>query len=281
MNGKRNRLAFTLMEMLISISILALLVVLISRLFVSAASATTAGNKRMDSDLEARLVFSRFAVDIAQMIKRTDVDYYVKSTVDPQAGNDRIAFFSQVPGYYPSTGSASPTSLVAYRINSDSNSKSFHKMERLGKGLLWTGDPSTATPLLFGLTAIFTNWPNATSDSATDSDYETVGPQIFRFEYYYQLKGGAVADNPGAQGMQDVVSITVCVATIDPKTKVLVSDSQIDSLVRKMNDFSPSMKPGDLLKQWRTALDQATGVPSAALSSIRLYQRTFSLLPKA
>src|SRR5690242_2357679 len=116
MNQYRNRFGFTLMEMLVSISILALLVVMISRLFVSAANATTAGNKQMDSDLEARLVFSRFAVDIAQMIKRTDVDYYVKSTVDPQTGNDRIAFFSQVPGYYPSAGSASPTSLVAYRI---------------------------------------------------------------------------------------------------------------------------------------------------------------------
>ena len=37
-------------------------------------------------------------------------------------GNDQIAFYSAVPGYYPPTGSQSPVSLVAYRVNSDSTS---------------------------------------------------------------------------------------------------------------------------------------------------------------
>src|SRR5207249_2617569 len=88
----------------------------------STASITTLGHKQMDADSQARQVLDRMAIDFAQMVKRSDVDYYVKSSATsplrsvPQAGNDQIAFYSGVPGYYPTTGSQSPVSLVAYRV---------------------------------------------------------------------------------------------------------------------------------------------------------------------
>jgi len=75
------------------------------------------------------------------MIKRADVDYFTKSPSLPLTGNDRIAFFSQVPGYGAS--SLSPISLVAYRINSK------NRLERMGKALAWNGDTTTVLPLVF------------------------------------------------------------------------------------------------------------------------------------
>ena len=54
------------------------------------------------------------AIDFAQMVKRSDVDYYLKylqprRCVDVlQPGNDQIAFYSNVPGYYPTGGFQSP-----------------------------------------------------------------------------------------------------------------------------------------------------------------------------
>ena len=114
------------------------------------------------------------AVDFAKMLKRTDVDYYIKQPIKynghgnghgfgkklqtGQQGSDQIAFFSQVSGYYPSTGSQSPLSLVAYRINEDSTSASYLKLERMGKGLLWNGvstsnqqpnNPNYTSPMVF------------------------------------------------------------------------------------------------------------------------------------
>ena len=66
------------------------------------------------------------------MVKRTDVDYYVKDRYPARLTNDQIAFYSAVPGYYPSTGAQSPLSLVAYRVNSNSTSiGSYNKLERL------------------------------------------------------------------------------------------------------------------------------------------------------
>ena len=106
------------------------------------------------------------AIDFAQMVKRTDVDYYVKACWDQQLNqNDQIAFYSAVPGYYPSSGAQSPVSLVAYRVNSNPTSSSYNKLERLGKGLVWNGVSTTDTPVVFLPLMISTTWPYATDQN--------------------------------------------------------------------------------------------------------------------
>src|SRR5438067_3424043 len=118
-NARRDSGAFTLVELLISVGVLALLILLVSQLMNSATAVARTGNKHIDTDTQARAVLDRMAVDFAQMLKRTDVDYYLKAPIgykNPNAhgkglhlqvgeqGNDQIAFFSQVAaGYYPST----------------------------------------------------------------------------------------------------------------------------------------------------------------------------------
>src|SRR5438270_2120330 len=146
---------FTLVELMVTMAILALLVLFVTSIVNSAATITTLGNKRMDADTQARQLLDRMAIDFAQMVKRDDVDFFAKGTVAPKsvggamAGNDQIAFYSAVPGYYPSAGSQSPVSLVAYRVNSNSTSSSYNKMERMGKGLVWNGVSTIDTPVVF------------------------------------------------------------------------------------------------------------------------------------
>ena len=63
-----------------------------------------------------------------------------------EQGSDQIAFYSQVPGYYPSATAAeqSPISLVAYRVNEGSNgSDRYGRLERMAKGLRWNGVDNT------------------------------------------------------------------------------------------------------------------------------------------
>jgi hypothetical protein len=265
--------------------VLVLLVLLFTQLFNSAATVTVLGYKKMDADSEARQVFDRMGFDFAQMLKRSprsDIDYYLKSSSgaasdcgvcgthdqDGWTGNDQTAFYSTVAGYYPTptaipTGTpigASPVSLISYRINSNSGSSSYNKMERMSKGLAWNGavpiapPNSSLTPLLFlpqtigGPQPAGGNWPSAVSSSATDSScnntacYEVIGPQVFRFEYYYALLTngtfpGTLSDVPwdttahiAVNGMRDVAAIVVDIAIIDPKSKVLVSDCQLAQL---------------------------------------------------
>ena len=76
--------------MLVSVAVLAILVVLVAKLFWSAANITGSTIKRINIESQSRPVLDRLAIDLAQMIKRADVDYFTKSPSLPLTGNDRI-----------------------------------------------------------------------------------------------------------------------------------------------------------------------------------------------
>jgi hypothetical protein len=274
---------FTLVEMLVSIGVLVLIVLLFSQLVNTAATTVRPANKHIDTDTEARTVFDRIAVDFAQMLKRPDVDYYVKGPVGiyhghgnghgwgrrrqtGQQGSDQIAFFSQVPGYYPSgfdSEDKSPISVVAYRIyEGSSTDPAYLKLQRLGKGLLWNGvsnppqppnNVNYTSPIVFLPLLINDRWPAATSGSTANVDYETIGPGVFRFEYYYLLKNGRLDDypwdrlarpnqqtlsSPERLGLTDVEAIVVAIAVIDPASRALIPPSTLDEIASDMTDFT-------------------------------------------
>ena len=305
--------AFTLAELAVSVGVLAVLVLLFTLLLNSTASITTLGHKQMDADSQARQLLDRMAIDFAQMVRRSDVDYYVKSSAPfplrrvTQPGNDQIAFYSNVPGYYPTTGSQSPVSLVAYRVNSDSTAAAYNKMERMGKGLVWNAVSTADTPVVFMPIPVASPiptpempsptpnplptpaWPQAGNMTA-DAAYDLVGPQVFRFEYYYLLKDGSLSDNPiitphtTLSGMQDVSAIVVDIALIDPKSKVLLTDAQVATFATPGNanflaKFTTGMTPGQLRNLWQNKVNGVTSLPRPALSGVRLYERFFYLPP--
>jgi len=302
--------AFTLAELLVTMGVLVLLVFLFTQLLTGAATIITLGHKRMDADSEARQVFDRMALDFAQMVKRNDVDYFAKNTIPPNSeggpmnGNDQIAFYSSAPGYYPATGSQSPVSLVAYRVNSDSTSSSYNKLERLGKGLVWNGVSTTDKPVVFMPLTIAATWPAAVSSSLADPDgsYEVIGPDVFRCEYYYLVRTGGSpflgyypcsSANCLVNGWGQVAAIVVDIALIDPKSKVLLTDANIATIIgntgsgNSLADFGgDSGAPGKLLNNWQKWLNNLItpsspffnpSLPKQAVSSVRVYERYFYL----
>jgi prepilin-type N-terminal cleavage/methylation domain-containing protein len=314
---RKREQAFTLAEMLVSIALLALVVLFVSRLVNSAATITTLGHKRMDTDSQARQLLDRMAVDFDQMVKRSDVSYWVKTQKNTEPGNDQIAFFSAVPGYYSQAGYNSNISLVAYRVNATSSSASYNKVERMGKGLALIGAYTGSMPILFlnsitntATTTIGQNaqgwgiWPAATvsgtppPSGTPDPDYELAGPQVFRFEYYYLLPSGALSAGPwtgiaswdmsqvsnptvaGTPAFKDISAIVVAIAAIDPKSKVLLNNTQITTLSGLLGSYVDGMVPGQLLSTWQTALNtdpQIAAMPRPAIQGIRLYERYFYL----
>jgi hypothetical protein len=295
----RGTAGFTLAELLVSMAVLVLLVFLATQLINSATAVAILGNKRMDADSEARQVLDRMATDFAQMVKRTDVDYYAKLANGQQFQNDQIAFYSAVPGYNPSSASAGPISLVTYRVNSNPASSSYNKMERLGKGLVWNGASTTDSPVVFLPLTISNTWPSAVSMTTADSNYEVIGPDVFRFEYYYLLTSGPLSDAPCANAnncttlnaWRDVAAIAVNLAVIDPRSKGLLTDQQIATLNTNpgpnhnnssfLVDWSSDKRlPGYLLNAWQNNLKimiAAQRLPRQAASGIRFYERFFYL----
>ena len=124
-------------------------------------------------------------------------------------------------------------SLVGYRINSSATTLG-NKMERLGAGLVWNGVSTSNmpnNPVLFW-TALN---PWSTAKYATNSTLDIVGPNVFRFEYYYLLKNGNLSATPWytastVSGMQDVAAIVADIAVVDPKSRGLLTNAQVTTL---------------------------------------------------
>jgi Tfp pilus assembly protein PilV len=149
---------FTLAEVLVSVFVLVLLTFMFAQLMTSTTGITRTHHKQFDTDTQARVVFDRMALDFAQMVKRTDVDYYVKQPIfnghfnghgcgqsrGSDLTSDQITFYSHVPAYNPdpstySSTKQSPLSLIAYRVNESNNAARSGRLERMSKGLLWNG----------------------------------------------------------------------------------------------------------------------------------------------
>lgn len=292
--------AFTLAEILVAISLLGILILFLSHLLNSAANSTSLSAKRMESEGQIRPLLDRMAMDFAQMPKRVDLDFYGKGTADGGAmtGNDRIAFFSMVPGDYPSTGSESPFSVIAYKVNSSlaaANAAVYTRLQRMARGLVMNGDSSSINdgPIVFAPMSISTLWTSVTSNATTDSKYEVAGPQVFRFEYYYLLSNGAFSTTPwdpslpghtSPGGMRDVVAVVAAMATLDSRSRVLLTNPQVATISGTLVDYAPGHGPGGLLTQWQNALNAPTNptvqaMPRSVISGIRLYERHLHLAP--
>jgi hypothetical protein len=78
--------------------------------------------------------------------------------------------------------------------------------------------------------------------------------------------------------MQDVAAIIVDVAAIDSKSKALLSNSNITTLIQTLADYNGQV-PGALIANWRSTLDGNASLPRPALAGIRLYERYFYISP--
>jgi prepilin-type N-terminal cleavage/methylation domain-containing protein len=343
---------FTLAELLVSVFVVAIIILMATQLMTSSTAITRTGNKHIDTDTQARAVLDRMTLDLAQMLKRTDVDYYVKGPANyaghgnghgwghhpppGQLGSDQIAFFSQAPGYNDTSSSfQSPISLVAYRVNQgpSTGNPPYLKLERMGKGLLWNGvsnsvNPANSAiyPIVFlpqtigavgSWSAAIKNFESGNASASQDPDYETIGPGVFRFEYYYLLKNGRVTDVPwntdaghtsmAGIGLGDVEAIAVAIAVIDPAGRALIdaaSPTSLLDLAADMDDFATApgrgvggaKKIGDMEYRWKSVLfgdasaspplpgvvntgltSNSTPIPPEAAKSIRIYNRYFDL----
>lgn len=343
---------FTLVELLVAILVLTIIIFMLGQLAGNSAAVSRTGSKHIDTDSEARAVLDRMALDFAKMLKRTDVDYYIKAPAgykNPNAhgngqklttgqnGNDQIAFFSEVPGYNSTATSSSwqsPVSLVAYRINqAQTSSKTYLQLQRMGKGLLWNGvDNRTSAnapyPIVFlpGQIATTNTGPwtgpwyaavnNDNTGSSVDPDYETIGREVFRLEYYYLLKDGSIKDVPkipptswdftqsvsaNLNAFSDVEAIAVSIAVIDPASRSLLYDptnptdpyNRLFNILSDMADFKNAngkgigaQKIGDVENNWNLAVQSVASTgktsdgsvfPATAASGIRIYNRYFDV----
>jgi prepilin-type N-terminal cleavage/methylation domain-containing protein len=292
------RHGFTLVEILVAATVLSLMVLLISVLMSSAASSVTLGRKRIDADSQARLIFSRMALDISAMVRRGDLDYSsFKSPNELQPGNDRFAFYSEGIGYFTGNGAdftsqdRSVVSLVSYAILSDLN-RQRPMLQRMSKALGWSAHDSMGwRGMAYLPVKLADQWPALFGN---DPDYTAVGSDVFRMEYMYLLKAD-LSDpaNPkparlsvrpwrdgasSVDGFKDVAAIVVAIGVLDPMSRVIV-DPANTALAASLPD---AVDGQDILSSWSAIVNSpnfasTAQILSPAAQAVRVYQRYFFL----
>ena len=220
----RRTAAFTLLEMLVASTVLALLVGVIFQLLAAASGSSETTDKRLDADTHARRVFERMAQDFSRMCLQRNAEIVLaKNTADPSGAtlNDKLFFYSQTAGVFsggqePATRFRSGVSLVGYRVHADPQGPL--GLERMAKGLAWDGAPSANAsggipfltyPAASGSTVATTpvldstmlgRWPatmgTAPNHHGQDPDYRVLSENVFRLQICFQLKDGSVANQP-------------------------------------------------------------------------------------
>jgi len=215
--------AFTLLELMISMAVLLMIVFFVGQLMSSATTTIVNSGKLLDSDNQARLIFSQMANDFAKMYNRTDVNYYFHSTgTNSQQGeNDEFYFYSEAPGYIASqdlSGTTEATinsaSLIGYRVSDTISSGTRAELERLGRGLHWmdsaaqTGAGHATSVLCLpylikdnfssAITDLYNNSsnPNPVPTTTLAPEWDVIGELVFRMEFCFLLKSGSFNNIP-------------------------------------------------------------------------------------
>jgi len=209
--------AFTLVEMLVSIAVLAILGVIVAQILSSTTKTATGSEKRIDANNQARLIFDRMGSDLGAIAKNSSVNFLFL----PQNGNDAFYFFSEATGYFSGDAAqnaarANSFSLVGYRVSDAISTNARFELERLGRGLQWdasntasgaSNGPGVAMAYLPATIAVnfdkalqdpYNNSSNLRSGGSTGNvpQWDVIGNLVFRMEFCFLLKDGNLSNIP-------------------------------------------------------------------------------------
>jgi prepilin-type N-terminal cleavage/methylation domain-containing protein len=297
---------FTLLELMVAISILVMLCGLVMQLMGSATRLTSTSKQSSDCDSEARFALSQIASDLGRRIRRPDVDAFL----DKATGNDRLFLFSETAGW--STGDSNPStvSLVGYRIYNPAGS-STSQLQRFARALPWTsagtGGPGipfvalddTRLPVpsttLSGVNqkGVGGSFPGViTGNDSENNFYQLLAENVVRFEVSLLRKPDPLNPTLAAQGLvpdDQVVGelasygftrlsgVVISMVIMDSQNMARISPQDLSSL-ENFGDTNPSMYPLLPMDEWlKTFSKTSSGWPKPLRSGMRFYQRTISL----
>jgi hypothetical protein len=169
---------------MVSVITLLIIVVLVAQMTSALNFITVNGNKRIDADSQARLVFNRLSADISKMVRRPDVDYLFTK----QAGNDSVSFYSEYFGSGSNT--SDPTvSVVGYRVNAAPGQGA--QFERGAENRTWNTIPYAFSSVVSAQRLDASG--GTTLSSINNANYQALADQVFRFEFCFLLRDGSLS----------------------------------------------------------------------------------------
>lgn len=272
---------FTLVEVLVAMTVLALLLLVVGQLLVTTNSTISVNRSRSDALGQGRFVFDRMALDFADRLRRDDVD----STFESRSGNDAFAFYSSSTGLYPGQTQKADTrqlSVVGYQVALDAKDRP--QLERGALGLTW--EEMVFSPLTNGVQTPRFTPPNTLPaiDVGEEglSNFQVLSESVFRMELSYLLKADSTSSSPRLVAelptdIDEISAVVVTIAVLDERSRKVVTD--YSSLIQSLLDAENGKDP---LSVWAEIVEspdfaQRAGIPQTAAQSVRLYQRYFPI----
>jgi len=272
--GKPQGEGFTLIEILVSVALLALL----STIFVSLLGTTsrmyTRGKVSAEINAEAMAILETMARDLQSAVVRPDL-----IPVGGSGSSKTLNFVAKISGSVSadvSMPSAGPTSmrklsLVSYRVSS-----SVPALERVNLPILWN-DATSAN--LIPLGDLSSN-PYAVLDqiSSGDDRAQKILNGVLGFSWALIQKSGAVADQLPTDWQSDPpVAFRISLAVADSRAVDVLEATGREQEVRQIFSQYPTNPGVSALTEWNQAMAGLSDLPSDVQSGIYLYERVVAL----
>jgi hypothetical protein len=200
--------AFTLVELLVSISVLVLLVGMVSQMMSMTGRIINASGKQLDLESQSRIVLDRIGNNISNMVMAQGVaPIVIKNTMDLPSGtsNDGFALLTNArPRDRSSAGVATKDirmAIMGYRVNYTADAllggKNSPELNWGDGTITWPTQNATQvkSDLVNATTAVVLDLQSAGSNQKM-IDLQPIGAGIFRFELCFLLDDGTVVLDP-------------------------------------------------------------------------------------
>jgi len=306
---------FSLVELLVAVTVLALLGAVVVQMMGTTSRTVRLSNQIVDTASQARLVFDCLGTDLAALIKRPDVPFEALNATSGTA--NLLRFVSNVPSASPGLTSIANrnASIVTYQVAPHADNAARPCLIRAGKAIAWSNsgyfglDPSSGLPITFSSASF-----PATLLPQT-ADFDILAPGVIRVIVGFQLypdNQTATLQNgtniPNARGqvvysppvrlavpygggaptpqidLSRISALVVGLVVMDLDSLRLLNADQVNALAAAFP--VPTQNPLPLpVAAWGPTATKPTNLPSsvplAARQSLRVFQRFYVIHPFA
>jgi prepilin-type N-terminal cleavage/methylation domain-containing protein len=272
--GKPQRAGFTLIEVLVSIALLAVLGTIFVSLLGMTSRMYSRGKLSAEINGEAMAILETMARDLQSAVVRPDF-----IPVGGSGNTQTLNFVAKISGSVSAdvaTPSAGPTSmrklsLVSYRVSSSDPA-----LERVNLPILWN-DATSAD--LIPLGDLSSN-PYAVLDQVLSGDdrAQKILNGVMGFSWALIQKSGAVADQLPTDWQSDPpVAFRISLAVADSRALHILEATGREQEVRQIFSQYPTNSGVSPLTGWNQAMAGLNDLPSDVQAGIYFYERVVAL----
>jgi len=267
------RIAFTLVEMLVAMAVLAVMLLFLGTIVTSVSSVSGGARQNVENSSSARAILDLMSRELAAGVSRPDLNQTNWITVS-EAGSTLI-FYSRNTGSAISGASTPnlyrPLSYIEYTW-SHGGTNSY--LARGDQAALWSDPPLTSMPL---------GYPAATRTAPTSSN---VLDGIVAFQVTFLQQDGTFS---AGYSSTNTIAAALSVALVDPDSlKLLLESGKRQALSTLLTQASMGSTGSEISQgsatspkmDWENAVNSSPGIgtyPQQVKTGLRFFERTVDL----